>query len=161
MKYFTPDARKLIELGFLQPPQELGKTYFDEIPIQLWQDAYSAFLSSRKEQLELQELRMNRNIELFLKTPGLYVYDPEGRISSRMLYTLYRQWCLAEQLPLQRPRSFFLYVKKHAPQYRLVYAGHIPDSTGKRVRGFYGIRPLSSSEDGTVAPHGTDCANRG
>jgi len=146
MYYYAPISRQMIALGFLEPPEKLGKAYLDTIPDSLWQEAFPAFRKYQKQQQELNDLRMNRNMELFLKTPGLYAYDPEGRISSQELYAIYRRWCLKEELPLQTSRSFFLYVKKHASQYRLVYAGHIPDSTGKRVRGFYGIRPPSPAK---------------
>lgn len=100
----------------------------------------------RSEERHRRYMRMENNITLFFQTEGLYVYDPSGRIPSGELYNLYKQWCIAENIPLHPPREFWLHAKKHAAEYRLVYATSIPDQTGKRCRGFYGIRPLGEEE---------------
>lgn len=105
-----------------------------------------AQIEAERKRESQQILRTERNIELFLETPGLYVYDPMGKIPSQELYELYKNWCFEEKLPLKPAREFWLYVKEHASQYRLVYSVHIPNGMGKRVRGFYGIRPLTQQE---------------
>lgn len=86
------------------------------------------------------------NMEVFWETEGLYRFDPEGRISSQKLYSLYKAWCIQKDLPLKPPRAFFLYTKQHASQYRLVYSMNIPAENGKHVRGFYGVRELLPEE---------------
>ena len=113
------------------------------------EEAYEKEKLYRQEQQRLRELQLRRiedNIRLFLETPGLYAYDPMGKISSAQLYEIYSNWCLQEEIPIQPLRAFCLCVKKHASHYRLVYAGHIPDGNGKRVRGFRGIRQLLQEE---------------
>ena len=110
-----------------------------------WQER----LAQEEKRLEERRrwfMRMEDNITLFFQTEGLYVHDPDGRITSGELYNLYKQWCIAENIPLHPPRAFWLHAKKHAAEYRLVYATSIPDQTGKRCRGFYGIRPLGEEE---------------
>lgn len=93
---------------------------------------------------------LHENIPLFFRTEGLYAYDPEGRITSQALYEIYKQWCLELKIPLQPPRAFWLHAKNNAPSYQLVYSVHIPDGTGKRSRGFYGIRALKEAEKSTT-----------
>ena len=115
---------------------------------------------ARKEQMELEEQKakerhhrymlLEDNITLFFQTEGLYVYDPEGRITSGELYAIYKQWCFAQKIPLHPPREFWLHARNHAAQYQLVYSTYIPGPTGKRCRGFYGIRPLQEEEKSTT-----------
>ena len=115
---------------------------------------------ARKEYIEQEErlaqeryyryMLLEENITLFFRTEGLYVYDPNGRITSGELYNIYKQWCLAQKIPLHPPREFWLHAKNQAAQYRLVYSTYIPDQNGKRCRGFYGIRALTEEEKNTT-----------
>ena len=116
----------------------------DERALQ-WEQERARY-EKEQQQRHLHRMRMERNIQLFFETPGLYRYDPEGKITSAELYSLYKQWCIKEHLPLKPPREFWLYAKRNASSYRLVYSTHIPEDSGKRVRGFYGIRPLTKEE---------------
>lgn len=93
---------------------------------------------------------LEENISLFFQTEGLYVKDPEGKITSAELYNIYKRWCLSQNIPLHPSREFWLHAKNHAAQYRLVYSTYIPDQNGKRCRGFYGIRPLKEEENRTT-----------
>lgn len=149
MYYHSLEALCLIEAGCLEPVDRCSPEYFDPIPLDIQEAAYEKYKHYQQERQRLQELERRRiedNIRMFLETPGLYVYDPLGKISSSQLYQLYTNWCLREQIPVQPLRAFCLYVKQHASSYRIVYAGHIPEDNGKRVRGFRGIRQLLPEE---------------
>lgn len=139
MYYHIPYAKMLVERGFLEKPE----SWTDQIPEDLLRQAQDKLRKEEQRIRQENRMRMYRNPELFLNTPGLYVYDPNGEITFRELYHLYKDWCLKEGLPLQPARAFWLYIKKHAPQCRLVYSGNIQTEDGKRARGFYGIRLLS------------------
>lgn len=102
--------------------------------------------AAMEEALRVNHIRKFQNHQLFLETEGLYRYDPDGAITSQQLYTLYKDWCLREKLPLFTPRKFWQHVKEIAPRYQLRYCGQIRDSRGKYVRGFRGIRPLLPEE---------------
>jgi hypothetical protein len=105
----------------------------------------------RDEQMrlwQLQQMRIYENHKLFLETEGLFVFDPNGSISSRELYGIYRNWCIREKLPIKPPREFWLYVKEKAPQHQLTYSGNIIDSKGSRCRGFRGICALPENREG-------------
>lgn len=99
-----------------------------------------------RQQMQRQSLLFHDNPRAFLETEGLYRYDPDGCISSQELYEIYRAWCIRNRLPLCTPREFWLDIKHLAPQYQLRYSGQVPDSRGKRVRGFRGIRALTGEE---------------
>ena len=149
MYYQEWEAMHLIQIGCLEPADHDSQEYWEPIPQEILEEAYRKEKLYKQEQQRLKELQRRRiedNIRLFLETPGLYAYDPMGKISSTQLYEIYSNWCLQEEIPIQPLRAFCLYVKKHASHYRLVYAGHIPDGNGKRVRGFQGIRQLLPEE---------------
>ena len=95
---------------------------------------------ARVERIRAQRRKVEQSIQSFFETEGLLLLDPEGKITSRQLYDLYRNWCIREGIPVQPPRAFFLYAKKNASSLSLVYSVHIPAPDGKRVRGFYGAR---------------------
>ena len=149
MYYYEWEAICLIQAGFLEQMSLDRQEYWEPIPSEILEEAYRKEELCEQEQQRLRELQRRRiedNIRLFLETPGLYAYDPMGKISSTQLYEIYSNWCLQEEIPIQPLRAFCLCVKKHASHYRLVYAGHIPDGDGKRVRGFRGIRQLLPEE---------------
>ena len=149
MYYQSWEAICMINAGCLEPVRWGSPEYDKPIPRDILEEAEKKYKHYQQEQQRLRELERRRsedNIRLFLETPGLYAYDPLGRISSSQLCHLYSNWCLKEQIPLQPLRAFCLCVKKHASQYRLAYAEHIPDGNGKRVRGFRGIRQLLPEE---------------
>ena len=152
MYYHDSQAHRMIVAGCLEPVDLFTDAYHAPIPPEILQEAedkYSQYLAEQerlRQEQEKQQWRRSHTLELFLETPVGCDYHPSGRITSQELYEHYRNWCQQEQLPCHPPRAFFLYVKKHAPHYCLVYSGNIPDRDGKRCRGFYGIRPLLSGE---------------
>lgn len=110
-----------------------------------WEEA----LARRQAEAAARRLRLRMlydNISLFWETPGLYVLDPKGRLPSREIYSIYESWCIRSDIPQCPQREFLLYTKKHAASLSLTHSTHIPDGTGKRVRGFYGIRRLRPEE---------------
>lgn len=106
-------------------------------------------LEEKNRRRWLLHQRLYENHRLFMETEGLYVLDPNGSISSQELYDIYRTWCIREELPIKPAREFWLYLKETAPEYRLTYSGNITNSSGKRCRGFRGIRALDPDTDRT------------
>lgn len=143
-KYFwemTPQERAEALLSRQQEEDERQKE---------WERRRQAYLQEQAEReriLHQEEMRFHKNHKLFLETEGLYLYDPDGCISSQELYEIYKNWCIQEELPIKPPREFWLYLKENAPAYRLTYSGNIIDSKGKRSRGFRGIRALNLRTD--------------
>ena len=110
------------------------------------EEAYRIKQEEFRQQMQRQSLLFHDNPRAFLETEGLYRYDPDGCISSQELYEIYRAWCIRNRLPLCTPREFWLDIKHLAPHYQLRYSGQVPDSRGKRVRGFRGIRAPTGEE---------------
>lgn len=73
------------------------------------------------EERALRNMQLYDNPQLFLSVEGLYTFDPDGCISSRELYDIYRQWCIREGFPIFTPRTFWLRMKEYAPHHALIY----------------------------------------
>lgn len=89
------------------------------------------------------------SISLFLKTEGYFCFDPEGRITSRELYSLYSRWCREQGILPKASRTFLGYLKEHSVEYRVTSLNSVPSENGKRVRGFRGIRARGSGDTQT------------
>ena len=113
-----------------------------------WQEQMKQRQEAARQRYLIQQ-RLYENHTLFMQTEGLYVFDPDGSISSQELYDIYKSWCIREELPIKPAREFWLYLKEAAPRYRLTYSGNILNSQGKRCRGFRGIRALKDHTDTT------------
>lgn len=105
-----------------------------------WEEKISNMASAYRRYTFLME----RSIEAFLREADTICFVPDGMISSQQLYELYRNWVFQNNCPLKTLREFCLFVKKNAPQYRLVYSENIPAGNGKHVRGFRGICAASA-----------------
>ena len=97
------------------------------------------------EQYRSYKLRCERSISTFLQEKPGFVYDPDGSITSRELYDAFKAWCRKEELPVKPAREFWLYARKHAFAYQMVYSQNVYNAAGKRVRGFRGLRKLDEA----------------
>lgn len=143
LRHMTPEKRRLE----IQQEEEEGSQRQRAVQERIRQQK----LEQIRRQRELQ-LRFYDNPRLFLDTPGLYCYDPDGSISSQDLYQIYRKWCLEQRIPLATPREFWLKIRKYAPEYALSYC-ILTGISGKRCRGFRGICALVENTENT---DGTD-----
>lgn len=83
------------------------------------------------------------NVPSFLQSQGYVRFDAQGEISSRHLYSLYRDWCEDNMLQSIHPKSFSSWLIQQAGEYGLEYSTNIPDGNARHVRGFRGIRGCS------------------
>ena len=95
---------------------------------------------------KLRGYLMEHSIALFLREESLFRFDPEGEISSREFYGLYRIWCLEQKLLPQTMRCFCVYLKKNAGGYPLAASCNILTEDKRHVRGFRGVRGLTERE---------------
>lgn len=84
----------------------------------------------------------SNNILLFLGSEGYFRYDPEGYISSRQFYTLYRDWCEDNALTAYSANTFWSFMSRTAPDCGITYSNNVPIGNGRKARGFKGLRPL-------------------
>lgn len=97
------------------------------------------FTMSDKARGNLQTaINESNNVWSFLHSQGSFTFDPDGDITSRALYNIYRMWCEdnAEQ-PLDQKRVIN-YVRSHCHEYGLTYS--MVQYQYKWVRGFRGIK---------------------
>lgn len=86
------------------------------------------------------------SMALFLREESLFRFDPEGEISSREFYGLYRIWCLEQKLLPQTMRCVCVYLKKNAEGYPIAASCNIFTEDKRHVRGFRGVRDLAKRE---------------
>lgn len=109
----------------------------------LWSHQFQFTLSQRSKKNLLESLCRGNNAEEFLRSEGYIKFDPEGSISSKLLYDIYRDWCQDNALPPLAQGSFWGYVSQNTQRYGLRICKNIPVGNGKRVRGFLGIQGCS------------------
>lgn len=79
------------------------------------------------------------NVLSFMRSQGSFTFDPEGEISSKALYNIYRMWCEDNAEPPLDQRKVISYVRSHCHEYGLTYT--MVQYQYKRVRGFKGMKP--------------------
>ena len=94
----------------------------------------------RREKLYRHLYLQEHSIPMFLEHSQMLCRDPEGKITSRELYAIYSLWCKGEDVLPKSSRSLLLYLKEHALELHLLPINGITNGSGKRVRGFRGIR---------------------
>ena len=79
------------------------------------------------------------NVMSFMRSQGSFTFDPEGEISSKALYNIYRMWCEDNAEPPLDQRKMIGYIRSHSHEYGLTYT--LVQYQYKRVRGFKGMKP--------------------
>lgn len=99
------------------------------------------FTLSRRSRMNLLWSMQEGNSAMeFMRSTGYIRTDPEGKITSRHLYGLYREWCDDNIVPAMGSASFVTWLNQNAHLYGIRYSTHIPGGSGREVRGFVGIR---------------------
>ena len=79
------------------------------------------------------------NVVSFLRSKGSFTFDPEGEITSREFYNIYKCWCDDNAVEASDKKRVISYLRSHCHEYGLTYAqvrcGY------KYVRGFRGMKP--------------------
>lgn len=86
-------------------------------------------------------IKDGNNVVEFLSSEGYIRFKADYEISSRELYSIYRQWCEDNTTTALSAKSFTAYLIGHQREYRVAYSNRVYDK-GKFVRGFVGIEPL-------------------
>ena len=83
------------------------------------------------------------NIIDFLGSEGYIRFKADYEVSSRDLYSVYRQWCEDNALSALVQKSFCSYLKQNESRYGLEYTNKVNIGGGRFVRGFIGIELIS------------------
>ena len=99
------------------------------------------FSLSQKAQENLRRaVEDGNNILPFMKSEGYIRYEKEAAASSRGLYSAYLDWCQENMLKPLSQQTFFSFLQQNAGEYGLHYTVSVPSLSGRRVRGFQGVR---------------------
>lgn len=79
------------------------------------------------------------NVDTFLRSEGYIEISPSHRITSKMLYNTYVQWCDDNLLEPYSARAFCNALIERQERYNIVNNNNQKDSYGHRVRGYDGI----------------------
>ena len=93
----------------------------------------------------LREAEQDGNNTLdFLQSQGYIRLDPQEQITTRQLYGIYKDWCEDNALTPFSCRTFSATVQANAGRFGIRYSNRIQGGNGRLVRGFHGIRGVSS-----------------
>lgn len=97
-------------------------------------------LSLRTRKNILEAISEGDNTRDFFRSEGYFRRDPEGEITSKALYSLYRDWCEDNMLIPLGAKSFVTSVISNQQTFGLHYCNTVSGGNGRNVRGFQGIR---------------------
>ena len=110
---------------------------------QLWVQDFQFTVSSRARRNLLESMTRGNNAEEFMRSQGYFQKDPQGAISSKLLYDIYRDWCQDNAMIPLAQNSFISFLGQNTERFGLQFSKHISAGNGKQVRGFRGIRAMS------------------
>ena len=96
-------------------------------------------VSDRSKAAIMSAMDEANNVVSFLRSKGSFTFDPEGEITSREFYNIYKCWCDDNAVEATDKKRVISYLRAHCHEYGLTYAqvhcGY------KYVRGFRGMKP--------------------
>lgn len=99
------------------------------------------FTISDRARLNVKEtMQDSYNIMDFLADKSVVEFGEKLETSSVRLYGKYERWCSENALTVIRRETFISWLKQNENRYGIKYSTNITDESGKRVRGFKGIR---------------------
>lgn len=104
---------------------------------------YRFTISEKTRQNIRDAMAEGNNLLDFLRSEGYFRFDPEGTVSARALYEVYRDWCDDNNIAPLGTKTVSSFLKQNHLEYGLSYTSHVPIGNGKYARGFKGIRLCS------------------
>ncbi|MDD7301294.1 MAG: phage/plasmid primase, P4 family [Eubacteriales bacterium] len=96
-------------------------------------------VSDRSKAAIMSAMDEANNVVSFLRSKGSFTFDPEGEITSREFYNIYKCWCDDNAIEPVSKRQVIGYLRAHCHEYGMTY-GNVRYQY-KLVRGFRGMRP--------------------
>ena len=109
----------------------------------LWGQKFRFTQSRRARHNLLESMRRGNNAEEFFQSRGYIQFDPDGCITSKLLYDIYRDWCRDNAVPPLGQNSLMGHLNQNATRYSIAHSRSINTGNGKFVRGYNGIRACS------------------
>ena len=96
-------------------------------------------VSDRSKAAIMSAMDEANNVVSFLRSKGSFTFDPEGEITSKEFYNIYKCWCDDNAIEPVSKRQVIGYLRAHCHEYGMTY-GNVRYQY-KLVRGFRGMRP--------------------
>ena len=96
-------------------------------------------VSDRSKAAIMSAMDEANNVVSFLRSKGSFTFDPEGEITSREFYNIYKCWCDDNAIEPVNKRQVIGYLRAHCHEYGMTYTN--VRYQYKLVRGFRGMRP--------------------
>ncbi len=96
-------------------------------------------VSDRSKAAIMSAMDEANNVVSFLRSKGSFTFDPEGEITSREFYNIYKCWCDDNAIEPVGKRQVIGYLRAHCHEYGMTYTN--VRYQYKLVRGFRGMRP--------------------
>ena len=96
-------------------------------------------VSDRSKAAIMSAMDEANNVVSFLRSKGSFTFDPEGEITSKEFYNIYKCWCDDNAIEPVNKRQVIGYLRAHCHEYGMTY-GNVRYQY-KLVRGFRGMRP--------------------
>ena len=96
-------------------------------------------ISDRSKAAIMSAMDEANNVVSFLRSKGSFTFDPEGEITSKEFYNIYKCWCDDNAVEASDKKRVIGYLRAHCHEYGMFYTN--VRYQYKVVRGFKGMRP--------------------
>ena len=96
-------------------------------------------VSDRSKAAIMSAMDEANNVVSFLRSKGSFTFDPEGEITSKEFYNIYKCWCDDNAVEASDKKRVIGYLRAHCHEYGMFYTN--VRYQYKVVRGFKGMRP--------------------
>lgn len=111
----------------------------------LVENGFEFTLSDKAKRNKSEVIKDNNNIVEFLSSNGYIAFDPQGTATSKDLHKIYSDWCYDNAIkPVISAVTFFKYLNENADALKICPTKNLKGDHGKTVRGFKGIKIVSS-----------------
>ena len=105
----------------------------------LRQQNFRFTVSDRSKAAIMSAMDEANNVVSFLRSKGSFTFDPEGEITSKEFYNIYKCWCDDNAVEASDKKRVIGYLRAHCHEYGMFYTN--VRYQYKVVRGFKGMRP--------------------
>ncbi len=101
------------------------------------------FTESKDSRENFQQIMEEDNHLIpFLRSQGYFLFSPGAEATTRAIYAAYRDWCQDNSLEPQTAHKFSEMLRLEAQYYGLQYNNNVDIGSGRRARGYRGIKIL-------------------
>lgn len=110
----------------------------------LLQNDFKFTISEQSARLKAELMEEDNNIQAFLRSDGYIEFAPNIKSTTKQLYDAYQRWCNDNADKPMAASTFSKYLATNAEELKISPNKNVRNSSGKKVRGYEGIRTLSA-----------------